>query len=56
MLVPFATVREEIMAGLPGGVSKILIYLPFGWAPQKYERPVATWQQARQILGLRDAA
>ncbi|WP_370454616.1 3-keto-5-aminohexanoate cleavage protein [Paracoccus sp. M683] len=22
----------------------------------KYDRPVATWQQARQILGLRDAA
>jgi uncharacterized protein (DUF849 family) len=23
---------------------------------EKYQRPVATWQQARQILGLRDAA
>jgi len=23
---------------------------------EKHERPVATWQQARQILGLRDAA
>ena len=23
---------------------------------EKYERPVATWQQARQILGLRPAA
>ena len=22
----------------------------------KHERPVATWQEARQILGLRDAA
>ncbi|NNF79818.1 MAG: 3-keto-5-aminohexanoate cleavage protein, partial [Rhizobiales bacterium] len=23
---------------------------------EKYERPVATWQQAREILGLRPAA
>jgi uncharacterized protein (DUF849 family) len=23
---------------------------------EKYERPIATWRQARQILGLRDAA